>query len=93
MVNRRSKMVGGLVIVLVVVAGLVATPGHAQEQEGIPKIPDAELLFEEGIAAFERGQYNTAYERFRLVSEYKLNRKTTAALLMGGKALIRLGRY
>jgi len=93
MVNRRSKMVGGFVIVLVVVAGLVAAPGHAQEQEGIPKIPDAELLFEEGIAAFERGQYNTAYERFRLVSEYKLNRKTTAALLMGGKALIRLGRY
>ncbi|MFB6099600.1 MAG: ABC transporter substrate-binding protein [Salinibacter sp.] len=81
----------GLVVLLFVVTG--ATPGRAQKQGGIPKIPNAELMFEQGLAAFERGQYKTAFERFQLVAEYELNRKTTAALLMSGKALVRLGRY
>ncbi|MFB6274280.1 MAG: ABC transporter substrate-binding protein [Salinibacter sp.] len=93
MVSRCFGMTWGLVGVLVVIVGVGPPPGHAQEQAEIPKIPNAELMFEEGLAAFERGQYETAYERFRLVTEYKLNRKTTAALLMSGKALVRLGRY
>jgi ABC-type branched-subunit amino acid transport system substrate-binding protein len=93
MVNQRSRSIRALVLILAVIAGLMATPGHAQKQEGIPEIPNAELLFEEGVSAFERGEYKTSYERFQLVSEYELNQKTTAALLMGGKALIRLGRY
>ena len=93
MVSRRSGMIWGLVIVLFVVAGTMATSGHAQEREGIPEIPNAEILFEEGIAAFDRGEYETALERFQLVTEYALNQKTTAALLMNGKALVRLGRY
>ncbi len=93
MVNWRSRSIRALVLVVAVVAGAMTTPGHAQGQEEIPKIPNAELLFKEGIAAFERGEYETAYERFQLVSEYELNQKTTAALLMGSKALVRLGRY
>jgi len=77
------------------VAGLavMATPSAAQERGTIPRNPDAELMFEQGLAAYERGDYETAYERFRLVPEYALNRKTTAALLMSGKALVQLGRY
>lgn len=66
---------------------------QAQEREEVPEIENAELMFEQGVAAFERGRYETAYERFRLVGEYKVNRKTTAAFLMSGKALVRLGRY
>jgi ABC-type branched-subunit amino acid transport system substrate-binding protein len=93
MVNRRSGTSWVLVLLLTVLVGGPATPGHAQEREGIPEIPNAELMFEQGLAAFERGQYETAYERFRLVNEYQLNRKTTAALLMSGKALVQLGRY
>ncbi len=93
MVNCRSGPVWALVLLLVLGGGAVGPIGYAQGQEGIPEIPNAELLFEEGVAAFERGEYKTAYDRFRLVSEYELNRKTTAALLMGSKALVQLRRY
>jgi ABC-type branched-subunit amino acid transport system substrate-binding protein len=50
-------------------------------------------MFEQGLAAYERGAYATAHDRFRRVSDRPLNRKTTAALLMGGKALLQQGRY
>lgn len=50
-------------------------------------------MFEQGVAAFERGDYEKAAERLRLVNDYGLNRTTTAALVMEGKALLRLGRY
>ena len=93
MATHRSgpACVFGLLLLLSV--GMSVTPGHAQEAAVVPKIENAELLFEEGVAAFERGEYETAHERFRLVSEYELNRKTTAALLMDGKALLQLRRY
>ena len=65
----------------------------AHAQQSIPQNPDAELLFEQGLAAFERGAYGTAYRRFQLVNDYALNQKTTAALLMAGKALYRMERY
>jgi ABC-type branched-subunit amino acid transport system substrate-binding protein len=74
-------------------AGLVAAPGQAQVRDTIPRSSDAELMFEQGLAAFERGEYQRAAERFRLVNDYRLNRKTTAALVMEGKALLRLARY
>jgi ABC-type branched-subunit amino acid transport system substrate-binding protein len=85
----------------VLLAGLVvgvATVGTVQAQvqpprDSIPRNPDAELMFEQGLSAFERGAYDQAAERFRLVNDYRLNRKTTAALVMQGKALLRLGRY
>jgi len=93
MVIRRSGTVFALLLLLAAMAGSVAAPGHAQERKGIPEISNAELLFDEGVSAFEQGQYETALKRFRLVSEYELNRKTTAALLMSGKTLVQLGRY
>lgn len=94
MVSRRVGVIWGLALALAALAGAGATPGHAQQPSGeIPEIPNAELLFEEGVAAFERGRYDMAFERFQLVTEYALNRKTTAALLMSGKALMQLRRY
>jgi ABC-type branched-subunit amino acid transport system substrate-binding protein len=84
-------------LVLIGVLGvLVVAPTQAQVQprvDSIPRNPDAELMFEQGLAAFERGDYEQAAERFRLVNDYQLNRKTTAALVMQGKALLRVGRY
>ncbi|PSQ97871.1 MAG: hypothetical protein BRD55_00245 [Bacteroidetes bacterium SW_9_63_38] len=88
-------------ILRVLLAGLVvgvATVGAAQAQvqprrDSIPRNPDAELMFEQGLSAFERGAYDQAAERFRLVGDYSLNRKTTAALVMQGKALLRLGQH
>ena len=81
-------------ILIVLVLSLGAMPAvHAQTDNGIPENEDAELLFEEGVAAFEAGNYTEAYDRFRATVEYPLHRKTTAALLMGGRALFRAGRY
>lgn len=88
--NRLGLILLGMVTGAVFLIGGTA---QAQERDTIPEIANAELMFEQGLAAFERGQYETAYERFRLVNEYELNHKTTAALLMGAKALVRLGRY
>lgn len=81
------------VLLLALGVGGVTMPGYAQDRGEIPEISNAELMFEQGLAAYERGEYETAYERFRLVNEFELNRKTTAALLMGGKSLVQLGRY
>lgn len=82
-----------LLLVGIVVGAVTVTPSQAQERTGeIPRNADAELMFEQGLAAFEQGNYEQAAERFRLVNDYELNRKTTAALVMEGKALLRLGR-
>ncbi|MEX0599331.1 MAG: ABC transporter substrate-binding protein [Rhodothermales bacterium] len=80
----------------VVLAGLIATatPASVYAQDAIPTIEDAELVFGQGVDAFESGDYETAHRRFRVVFEtYELNRKTTAALLMAAKALYRADRF
>ena len=62
----------------------------ARGQVPVPTIEDAEIVFDQGIDAFEEGDYGMAYRRLRLVYRtYEVNRKTTAAMLMGGKALYR----
>ena len=81
-----------LIVLVMLLAGAVS-PALAQGQEPIPQNPEAERLFEQGLSAFEQGNYQRAYERFRLINEYGLTQTTTAALLMSGKALVRLGRY
>jgi ABC-type branched-subunit amino acid transport system substrate-binding protein len=75
--------------------GVLVGPATVQGQvrDSIPRNSDAELMFEQGLAAFEQGRYQRAAERFRLVNDYQLNRKTTAALVMQGKALLQLGRF
>lgn len=86
-----------------VVAVLLAAvlPAAAQEdgdlptpRDAVPVREEAELIFEQALEAFEEGDYGMAYRRFRLVvRDYRLHRKTTAALLMGGKARYRQGEY
>lgn len=67
---------------------------QVRAQEPIQSIPDAELVFVQAVEAFEEGDYGMAFRRFRMVySTYPLNRKTTAAMLMAGKALYRDGQY
>jgi len=82
-----------LLLLGLLVGGLLVGPARGQQTGEIPRDDDAELMFEQGVTAFERGAYAQAAERFRLVNDYGLNRKTTAALVMEGKALLRLGRY
>jgi len=82
-----------LLLMGLVVGLVLGAPARAQPTPEVPRNADAELMFEQGVAAFERGAYAQAAERFRLVNDYALNRKTTAALVMEAKALLRLGRY
>lgn len=95
MTSRASAIAPLLLLGSVLLVGLAGTPfaGQAQVRDTIPRNSDAELMFEQGVAAFERGDYGKAAERLRLVRDYGLNRKTTAALVMQGKALLRRGRY
>jgi branched-chain amino acid transport system substrate-binding protein len=71
--------------------GLGLAPVHAQSD--IPRLPRAELAFEEARAAFERGDFGEAADEFRSVTEFPLNRKTTAAFVMAAKARYRQGNY
>lgn len=60
----------------------------------VPRNAQAEAVFEEGLQAFESEDYAAAYLDFRVVYEqYAVHRKTTAALLMAGKALYRNRDY
>lgn len=92
---RRASRAPALASVLLVLLGLclVATPARAQ-QNPVPPNEEANLIFEQGMEAFEEENYGMAYRRFRLVyRDYPLNPKTTAALLMAGKARYRDGAY
>ena len=95
MTSRASAVAHILLLGSILLVGLVGAPSAAQAQvrDTIPRNSDAELMFEQGVAAYERGDYEKSAERLRLVNDYGLNRKTTAALVMQGKALLRLGRY
>jgi ABC-type branched-subunit amino acid transport system substrate-binding protein len=95
MTSRASAVAYLLLFGSVLLLGWTVGPSTAtaQVRDTIPRNSDAELMFEQGVSAFEQGDYETAAERFRLVNDYALNQKTTAALMMQGKALLRLGRY
>lgn len=85
---------GYMKTVLAAAAMLLFTAMQVRAQEPVQQIADAELVFEQAVQAFEEGDYGMAYRRFRMVySTYPLNRKTTAAMLMAGKALYRDGQY
>jgi outer membrane protein assembly factor BamD (BamD/ComL family) len=81
-----------LLVALTLTAAIGPLPASAQEP--VPVIEDAELIFTQGVEAFEAGDFGMAFRRFRLLTDtYELNRKTTASLLMAAKALYRDGRY
>jgi ABC-type branched-subunit amino acid transport system substrate-binding protein len=79
-------------VVVLLVLAWGAVPALAQQEE-IPRLPRAELSFEEGVAAFESGRLAQAAGSFEAVTEFPLNRKTTAAFLMAAKARYRMGQY
>ena len=93
----QTLAIRGLLILAVVIALLLAAgPASAQTTGANPvqHNDQAEALFEEALQAFEAENYTIAYQRFREVYEqYRLHRKTTAAVLMAGKALYRNRDY
>lgn len=77
-----------------VLVALLNDQAAAQVTEPPARIEQAEVTFDQAVEAFVAGDYGMAYRRFRLVYEaYPLNTKTTAAVLMAGKALYRDGAY
>ena len=93
--TRRSHVHAFVLSCLVALLVLVS-PALAQEAatDRIPRNEEAELVFEQAIEAFEEGDYGMAYRRFRLITNtHPLNQKTTAAVLMAGKALYRQGEF
>lgn len=82
------------VLLVMSLLGMLAAGPRPAAAQAVPEIEDAELIFDQGLQAFEEGDYGMAFRRFRLVYDnYVLNRKTTAAQLMAGRALYRAGRY
>ena len=74
--------------------GAVAPQGYAQNTiNDIQRIEAAERLFNQGLEAYQQGNYEQAARRFQRVTEYPMNQKTTAALLMAGRALYRMEAY
>lgn len=64
----------------------IAAPLAAQP-ESAPRVGAAETAFTAGIESYEAGAYAEAYRLFtRAATEFEFNQKTTAALLMAGKA-------
>ncbi len=77
-------------IVIILFAAKLDMVAHAQPVS----ISDPEQIFESGLDSFESGDYSEAYFRFREIYEReRVHRKTTAAYLMAGKSLHRLGEY
>lgn len=76
-------------------AFLLATPVAAQEQPNpLSRIEAAETMFEQALRAFQQDEYSIAARRFEEVyTQFGINRKTTAAMLMAGKAFYRSGQH
>ena len=93
MTLRSIQLLGCLLALCLLTAGV--RPAAAQNaDESVPRNDEAESVFEQALQAFTDGDYGMAFRRFRLVTDrYPLNRKTTAAWLMAGKALYRNGDY
>lgn len=73
-------------LVLLLCALAASAPAAAQPAEA-PAAPEAEAAFEEGLRQFRAGHFERAGEDFRRAAEdFGFHRRTTAALLMAGKA-------
>lgn len=70
-----------------------AAPVAAQPStSAVPRIEEAESIFEQALAAYRERDFGMAYRRFRLAySGYPLHQKTTAARLMAARARLREG--
>ncbi len=94
--GRFGASVRRLVLIFLLAAfSGAARPVAAQDHgDQVPRLDEAEAIFGQALDAFNARDYGMAYRRFRIVYEaYPLHRKTTAAIVMAGKALYREGDY
>ncbi len=71
---------------------VVFRPGSASAQEQVEYSPQAEQVFSKTLELFNTGQYADAAAAFeRIIKSLAPNQRTTAAYVMRGKALLRIG--
>ncbi len=88
--RARAVRRAALVVVLLAAGGLRTVLA----QYALPEDEAATVLFEEGLAAFEDANYRRALDYFERVYERRpAHTRTTAAMVMAGKALYRSGEY
>lgn len=90
-VQMRAFLVSMLLIAPVM--GQPATVDTAKAVSLYPFNSALESAFQDGVSAWVDGRYDEAYSDFRIVIEAPENRRTTAAMLMGGRSLLATGRY
>lgn len=77
----------------IVALAVLVTAEMAYAQQPIDS-SDSEVIFRAALDAFESEDYMGAYHSFRDIYEHEpVQKKTTAAYLMAGKSLYRLGEY
>lgn len=92
--RQKRPLAALLAAVLPALALVLALAGPARAQGVVPVDDAAEAAFASGVAAFEDGDFGSAYRRFREAFEAEPDhRKTTAAYLMAGLALYRMEAY
>ncbi len=88
--HARAVQRAAVVIVLLAAGGLHTVLA----QYAVPEDEAAAVLFDEGMAAFEDANFRRALNYFERVYERRpVHTRTTAALVMAGKALYRSGEY
>lgn len=90
--NRTKKMIEAMKRIFLFL--LLLLPATSASAQAVPKNEVAEFTFERGLELYRQQEYNLAYQRFsRVVSDFPLNQKTTAAMLMGARALFSQGMF
>ena len=89
--KHQAKYISRAALLLVMV--LFASQSALGQRAIVPN-EVANGVFQSALAAFEAADYETAVTQFRdCFRRYPLHTYTTAAMLMHGKSLYRLGRY
>jgi len=86
-------MTAGRTALLILLGALLLPAFGLHGQQRIDYDEDAEAVFHEGLARFEKGSYEDAARLFsRILQEYPASHRITGAYVMKSKALLRAGR-
>jgi len=79
-------------IIILVMAASRHEPSNAQSAEEAYLV-EAERVFERGLEAYDKEAFDKARTHFGKLSELPINQRSSAGLLMLGRALFQLGQY
>jgi ABC-type branched-subunit amino acid transport system substrate-binding protein len=79
---------------LVFLLALISAPGLRAQPATAERVPAAETAFENGLQAYVEGAHEEAFRLFtRAAEDFGYNARTTAALVMAGKAAYAAGDF